>query len=120
MVTVDDVREFLDQKWTVLLWWGDYYYHALATGENETTQHAMEQEKQLAKGCSPSEALRCLVEQMSGRPEAMMALAEVVSWVVVWDDECERVGCQTRLPQKLVDEAKAALELAKVEKKVGG
>lgn len=122
MITVDDVREFLDERWTVLLWSdeGGKIYYALAIWETETTEHAMEQEEQMGKGDTPSEALRCLVEKMSGGLEMAAALLKVVTRLVTWHDECMRVDNHSPLPGELVSEARKALEWNKWKKRVGG
>lgn len=119
MTTVDGMQRFLDEGGTVLSWSDKAMtiYYALAIYPSETTQHAMEQEKQLAKGSTLSNALCCLVEKMSGRSDATKALLEVAARLIKWDDELERVGCQSRPPKELIDKARAALELAKWKRK---
>lgn len=128
MTTVDDVQKFLDEGWTVLSWSDEdgVTYNALAIHPTETTQHAMEQENQMGRGGTLSEALCCLVGVMGKRPKviAAEALLGVVRQLVEWDEQWVRrwaagkpkpVGSQSPLPKELVDEARTALVLAERE-----
>lgn len=122
MASVDDVQGFLDEQWTVLTWLDDKgSYRALAIDAAETTQHAMEQERQMGKGSQLSEALCNLVEKMADKPssesDTTAALVKVATHLVEWGKEPLSLSTCALLGPLItvVHEAKAALEL--VEKK---